>query len=134
MGTPSGMAAMGMGGKTMPTPSKSMSGSWGSSSATASASASASGSGSGAVFESASATAHAANAANIITSGLSPEYLPPDADLTVGMQLDVDAYVPPEVMTTSGAKHDRSPSPASSVGSRNSLLDRLEEGLGIVKR
>lgn len=42
MGTPSGMAAMGMGGKTMPTPSKSMSGSWGSSSATASASASAS--------------------------------------------------------------------------------------------
>lgn len=41
MGTPSGMAAMGMGGKknmTMPTPSKS--GSWSSSSATASASAS----------------------------------------------------------------------------------------------
>ncbi|KAI2726650.1 hypothetical protein CBS147354_4365 [Penicillium roqueforti] len=102
--------------------------------ASPSASASASGSGSGAVFESASATAHAANAANIITSGLSPEYLPPDADLTVGMQLDVDAYVPPEVMTTSGAKHDRSPSPASSVGSRNSLLDHLEEGLGIVKR
>ncbi|CAI7583547.1 unnamed protein product [Penicillium glandicola] len=43
MGTPSGMAAMGMGGKkntTMPTPSKSISGSWSSSSATASASAS----------------------------------------------------------------------------------------------
>lgn len=43
MGTPSGMAAMGMGGKknmTMPTPSKSMAGSWSSSSATASASAS----------------------------------------------------------------------------------------------
>ncbi|KAJ9485884.1 hypothetical protein VN97_g7467 [Penicillium thymicola] len=43
MGTPSGMAAMSMGGEknmTMPTPSKSMTGSWGSSSATASASAS----------------------------------------------------------------------------------------------
>lgn len=43
MGTPSGMAAMGMGGKknmTIPTPSKSMAGSWSSSSATASASAS----------------------------------------------------------------------------------------------
>lgn len=43
MGTPSGMAAMGMGGKknmTMPTPSRSMAGSWSSSSATASASAS----------------------------------------------------------------------------------------------
>ena len=36
MGTPSGMAAMGMGSKTMPTPSKSMTGSWGSSSASAS--------------------------------------------------------------------------------------------------
>ena len=103
-------------------------------SASASASGSGSGSGSGTVFESASATAHAANAAKIITRGLSPEYLPPDADLTVGMQLDLDAYVPPEARTTSGAKHDRSPSPASSVGSRNSLLDRLEEGLGIVKR
>jgi len=44
MGTPSGMAAMGMGGKhssmTMPTPSSSMSGAWTSSSATASPSAS----------------------------------------------------------------------------------------------
>ncbi|KGO70689.1 NLI interacting factor [Penicillium italicum] len=95
-----------------------------------------SGSGSKTVFESASAAAHAANAARIIKTGLSPEYFPPDADVTVGMQLDVDAYVPPDAVTTSRAKHNRSPSPVSSVGSRNSLLDRLEEGLGIgiVKR
>lgn len=100
-------------------------------SASGDVSASASASGPGAVFESASAAAHAANAAHIITSGLSPEYLPPDADVTVGMELDVDAYVPPDVVPVSGAKHNRSPSPASSVGSRNSLLDRLEEGLGM---
>ncbi|KAK4866709.1 hypothetical protein LT330_008262 [Penicillium expansum] len=95
-----------------------------------------SGSGSKTVFESASAAAHAANAAKIIKSGLSPEYLPQDADVTVGMELDVDAYVPPGAVTASRTKHNRSPSPVSSVESRNSLLDRLEEGLGIgiVKR
>ncbi|CAG8896441.1 unnamed protein product [Penicillium egyptiacum] len=99
------------------------------------ASASASDSASGPVFESATAAVHAANAARIVTSGLSPEYFPPDADVTVGMELDVDEYVPPDVLTA-GAKHNRSPSPASSAESRNSLLDRLEEGLGIgvVKR
>ncbi|KAJ6178010.1 hypothetical protein N7519_008471 [Penicillium mononematosum] len=88
---------------------------------------------SGPAFESASAAAHAANAARIV-AGQSPEYLPPDADLTVGMELDVDEYVPPDVVT--GTKHTRSPSPASSAESRNSLLDRLEEGLGFrpVKR
>ncbi|KAG0160501.1 hypothetical protein PDIDSM_8031 [Penicillium digitatum] len=95
------------------------------------ASASASGSGSKTVFESASAAAHAANAANILGSGLSPEYLPPDADVTVGMELDVDTYVPPDAVTTSRAKHNRELSPVSSVESSNSLLDRLEEGLGI---
>lgn len=42
-----------------------------------------------------------------------PEYLPPDAD--AGTRIDLR----------------RSPSPASSVASRNSLLDRLEEGLGM---
>ncbi|CAI7659789.1 unnamed protein product [Penicillium glandicola] len=87
----------------------------------------ASGSGSGPVFESASAASHAANAANIVA--FSPEYLPPDADVTV----EGYVYVPPNGVG-SRAKHNRSPSPASSVGSRNSLLDRLEEGLGIVKR
>jgi hypothetical protein len=88
---------------------------------------------SGPVFESASAAAHAANAARIV-AGQSPEYLPPDADVTVGMGLDVDEYVPPDVVT--GTKHTRSLSPASSAESRNSLLDRLEEGLGFrpVKR
>ncbi|KAJ5375473.1 NLI interacting factor [Penicillium concentricum] len=90
-------------------------------------------SGPGTAFESASAAAHAANAANIVTSGLSPEYLPPDADLTIGMELDVGEYVPPDFVTESSAKHDRSPSPASSAGSGNWLLDRLEEGLGIRK-
>lgn len=95
-----------------------------------------SGPGSKTVLESASAAAHTANAAHIIKSGLSPEYLPPDADLTVGMKLDVAEYVPPDFVTDSRTKHNRSPSPVSSVGSRNSLLDRLEEGLGIgvVKR
>jgi hypothetical protein len=102
-----------------------------STSASTSGSGSASGPDSKTVFESASAAAHTANAANIITTGLSPEYLPPDADLTVGMELDVAAHVPPEVVTGSRTKHNRSPSPVSSVGSRNSLLDRLEEGLGI---
>ncbi|KAJ5822797.1 NLI interacting factor [Penicillium robsamsonii] len=90
-------------------------------------------SGPGTAFESASAAAHATNAANTVTGGLSPEYLPPDADITVGMELDVAEYVPPDVMTESSAKHDRSPSPASSAGSGNWLLDRLEEGLGIRK-
>lgn len=101
-----------------------------------SASTSGSGPSSKTVFESASAAAHTANAAHIIKSGLSPEYLPPDADLTVGMELDVAAYVPPDAVADSRTKHNRSPSPVSSVGSRNSLLDRLEEGLGIgvVKR
>ncbi|KAJ5437312.1 NLI interacting factor [Penicillium cf. griseofulvum] len=98
------------------------------------ASISGSGSGPGVAFESASAAAHAANAAIIVTSGLSPEYLPPDADITEGMELDVAEYVPPGVVTESRSKHKRSPSPASSVGSTNSLLDRLEEGLGIIKR
>lgn len=101
-----------------------------------SASISGSGPGSNTVFESDSATAHTANAANITTTGLSPEYLPPDADLTGGMELDVAAYVPPDVVTDSRTKYNRSPSPVSSVRSSNSLLDRLEEGLGIgvVKR
>ncbi|KAJ5173862.1 uncharacterized protein N7500_001793 [Penicillium coprophilum] len=74
-----------------------------------------SGSGPGTDFESASAAAHASNAAN-------------------GMELDVAEYVPPDAVSESGAKHDRSPSPASSTGSDNWLLDRLEEGLGIHKR
>lgn len=101
-----------------------------------SASASDSGPGSKTVFESASAAAHTADAARTIKSGLSPEYLPPDTDLTVGMESDVADYVPPDFVTDSRTKHDRSPSPVSSAGSRNSLLDRLEEGLGIgaVKR
>lgn len=105
-------------------------------SASISASISGSGSGSNTVLESASAAAHTANASNIITTRLSPEYIPPDADLTVDMELDVAAYVPPDVVTDSRTKHNRSPSPVSSVGSSNSLLDRLEEGLGIgvVKR
>lgn len=108
----------------------------GSGSGSASGSASGFGPGSKPVFESSSAAAHTANAAHIIKSGLSPEYLPPDADLTVGIELDVAAYVPPDVVTDSSTNHNRSPSPVSSVGSRNSLLDRLEEGLGIrsVKR
>ena len=54
----------------------------------------------------------------------------------MGMESDVADYVPPDFVTDSRTKHDRSPSPVSSAGSRNSLLDRLEEGLGIgaVKR
>ncbi|KAJ5254089.1 hypothetical protein N7524_011269 [Penicillium chrysogenum] len=83
---------------------------------------------SGPAFESASAAALAANAARIV-AGQSPEYLPPDADVTVGMELDVDEYVPPDTVPT-GTKHTRSLSRASSAESRNSLLDRLEEGLG----
>ena len=90
-----------------------------------------SGPGSNTTFESASATAHTANAAHILKTGSSPDYLPPDADLTAGMELDVAAYVPPDAVTDSGTKHNRSPSPVSSVASSNSLLDRLEEGLGI---
>jgi hypothetical protein len=96
-----------------------------------SVSTSGSASGSRGAFESASAAAHTANAAKIVTSGLSPEYLPPDADITGGMEMDLAEYVPPDVVTAAGTKHKRSPSPASSVGSTNSLLDRLEEGLGM---
>ncbi|KAJ5962576.1 hypothetical protein N7501_007517 [Penicillium viridicatum] len=101
-----------------------------------STSTSGSGPGSNTTFESASAAAHTANAAHILKTGSSPDYLPPDADLTAGMELDVAAYVPSDAVTDSTTKHNRSPSPVSSVGSSNSLLDRLEEGLGIgvVKR
>ncbi|KAJ5778958.1 NLI interacting factor [Penicillium paradoxum] len=58
----------------------------------------------------------AVDVADVPETESTPEYLPPDADAGTRINLA------------------RSPSPASSVASRNSLLDRLEEGLGMSRR
>jgi hypothetical protein len=69
----------------------------------------------------------------------SPEYMPPDVQADAGVNAEstqdvaIEAGTAFEAGTGKAKDRPRSPSPASSVRSNNSLLDRLEVGLGMFK-